>query len=355
METTDAPQIIEHVKKSLTYTPYSTLWIPSSARFVVLGQNPKATGRMQIYELTGGAAKCVHECEKPAGFKCGTFGASTLQDRHLATGDFKGRLSIWDLNRTDSPIYSVQAHAACVNVVDGCGGQNIGYGACELVTGSRDGCVRVWDPRVREAVLSLEPDDDLARDCWAVAFGNSYNDDERCIVAGYDNGDVKLFDLRTNTVRWDTNVGNGVVSLEFDRKDIEMNKLCVTTLESRFRLYDMRTMHETEGFAFKAIKAHKSTVWLARHLPQNRDVWMTCGGNGGLNVYRYAYPSKRQTKDKDGLLKGVVGEAELLNARMVSTQPIVSFNWSPDKEGLCVMAALDQAVRVCIVTKLDKY
>jgi hypothetical protein len=39
------------------------------------------------------------------------------------------------------------------------------------------------------------------RDCWCVAFGNSHNDDERCVLAGYDNGDVKLFDLRTNKVR----------------------------------------------------------------------------------------------------------------------------------------------------------
>jgi hypothetical protein len=37
-------------------------------------------------------------------------------------------------------------------------------------------------------------------DCWAVAFGNSYNDEERCVLAGYDNGDVKMFDLRMNKV-----------------------------------------------------------------------------------------------------------------------------------------------------------
>ncbi len=39
------------------------------------------------------------------------------------------------------------------------------------------------------------------RDCWSVAFGNSHSDDERCVVAGYDNGDVKMFDLRMNKVR----------------------------------------------------------------------------------------------------------------------------------------------------------
>ena len=91
--------------------------------------------------------------------------------------------------------------------------------------------MKVWDPRVKDAVLALEPEDgSAARDCWAACFGkgggvrgattpiptqtspisatritvtaihpgNSYNDTERCVAAGYDNGDVKLFDLRTN-------------------------------------------------------------------------------------------------------------------------------------------------------------
>ena len=45
-------------------------------------------------------------------------------------------------------------------------------------------------------MLSLEPvEGETPADCWTVAFGNSYNDAERCIAAGYDNGDVKIFDL----------------------------------------------------------------------------------------------------------------------------------------------------------------
>lgn len=105
--------------------------------------------------------------------------------------------------------------------------------------------------------------------------GNSFSDDERCIVAGYDNGDIKLFDLRANAIRYETNVANGVTSVEFDRKDIEMNKMVVTTLESKFRLFDMRTQHPTGGFTCLTEKAHKATVWCVRHLPQNRDIFMT--------------------------------------------------------------------------------
>ena len=38
-------------------------------------------------------------------------------------------------------------------------------------------------------------------------------------------------------------------SVEFDRKDILSNKLVVTTLESQFHVYDLRTQHPKKGFA----------------------------------------------------------------------------------------------------------
>lgn len=38
-------------------------------------------------------------------------------------------------------------------------------------------------------------------------------------------------------------------SLEFDRKDISMNKLVATSLEGKFHVFDMRTQHPTKGFA----------------------------------------------------------------------------------------------------------
>ena len=134
-----------------------------------------------------------------------------------------------DLDHSDKPLFSApRAHASTINAIDGCGGLGIGHGSPELVTGSQDGHVRVWDPRVPEAVLTLEPTASVhqngvgagaggVRDCWTVAFGNSFDDTERCIAAGYDNGDIKLFDLRTSRMRWEDNAGNGVVSLEFDR------------------------------------------------------------------------------------------------------------------------------------------
>ena len=68
----------------------------------------------------------------------------------------------------------------------------------------------------------MEPES-TKRECWAVTFGNSYNDTERMVAAGYDNGDIKMWDLRNMSLYWDTNVGNGVCGLEYDRTNIKVN------------------------------------------------------------------------------------------------------------------------------------
>jgi len=148
-------------------------------------------------------------------------------------------------------------------------------------------------------------------------------------------------------------VRNGICCLDFDRKDIQMNKLVAATLESQFKLFDMRTYHPKEGYESLTEKAHKSTVWTCKHLPQNREIFMTGGGNGSINLYKYSYPAQRVIKDSEGLEKGVMGTCELLNSRTFSTQPINSFDWNAEKEGLCVFGSFDQCVRVGIVTKLN--
>lgn len=243
------------------------------------------------------------------------------------------------------------------NTIDGIGGKGPDYGAPELVTGGSDGCVRVWDPRQEAPVVSLEPSESEAvkPDCWTVAFGNAFNSEERCLVAGYDNGDVKLFDLRTNCLRWDTNVANGVCGIEFDRPDIPMNKMAVVTLESKVHVYDLKTYHPEQGYTGLAEMAHKSTIWGVRHFPQNRDLFTTLGGNGALNLYKYHYPAQRQVNDNNELPIGVVGKLEMLNEKVLAAQPIVSVDWNVDKLGLGCACSLDQQVKVVICTKLNLY
>ena len=247
-------------------------------------------------------------------------------------------------------------------------------GGPEIVTGSKDGAVKIWDPRqASDPVVDISPqyskrNESGTRDCWAVTFGDSFSNDERSICAGYDNGDLKLFDLRKLAVVWETTLSNGICSIEFDRKDIKKNKLAITTLEGGLRCYDMRTFHSEKGYAYVSeknagrsvgkngvISGPKSTVWSVKHLPQNRDLFVTCGGTGSLRLWNYQYPEKRKAVGTDGQDYGIAGSLNLLHATTLSSQPVHCFDWSSDKMGLGLAGSFDQCVRVILTTRLNLF
>lgn len=70
----------------------------------------------------------------------------------------------------------------------------------------------VWDVRQKDVpvVKFGPPEGTSGRDCWSVCFGNSYNNEERIVAAGYDNGDIKMYDLRNMSLRWSKCIKNGV-------------------------------------------------------------------------------------------------------------------------------------------------
>ena len=75
-----------------------------------------------------------------------------------------------------------------------------------------------------------------------------------------------------------------------------------------------------------------------------------------MSLYRYRYPAKRAGADAGtGVARGVPGTLELLNAKLVSTQPLVAWDWCACREGLAAAACLDQTVRVFLVTKLERH
>lgn len=345
----DKPQILVHIEKPLQYTLFDAVWVPCSARVVCMGASACGAGLLQVYQMSHGALHHTADIQAKSSIKCATFSASSLEERQLATGDFSGVLHTWDIENKCA-VFTGKHHKEIINSIDGVGGR-VGKGAAEIVTGSRDGSVCVWDVRAPSPVVVIQPSSG-GRDCWSVAFGDAYSVDARCLTAGYDNGDIKMFDLASMSLRWETNISNGVCSIQFDRKDIYMNKLLATTLESKVHVYDLKTQHKTKGFSGLVQLAHDSTVWLGRHLPQNREVMMTSGGGGSLCLWKYEYPDARVCEE-DGEEVGVVGRLNLLQRTTCSSQPISSLDWSHDKQGLAVCTAFDQTLRVLLVTKLN--
>ena len=59
-----------------------------------------------------------------------------------------------------------------------------------------------------------------------------------------------------------------------------MNKLGAATLEGKFSIFDKRTFNPTTEYVSLTESAQKATLWGIKHLPQNRDLFVTLGGNG---------------------------------------------------------------------------
>ena len=77
---------------------------------------------------------------------------------------------------------------------------------------------------------------------------------------------------------------------------------------------------------------------------------------------RYHYPAKRTSAAAEGYGQARQqaapddgGRIELLNARILSPQPIAALDWHAEREGLACAVSLDMTARVLLVTKLDKY
>ena len=114
MDTIEAPQLIEHINKPLEHTPYDVKWVPSSARLVSMGIHTNGNGAIQIFELNKGECNIVSNIRKKSGIKCGTFGASSIEERHLATGDHNGTLAVYDLERPETAVFEQKAHLSII-------------------------------------------------------------------------------------------------------------------------------------------------------------------------------------------------------------------------------------------------
>ena len=269
--------------------------------------------------------------------------ASSPGESCVGVGGFKGSVSVLDLNAERVKWKVPTAHSGIVNSIDG----NSSTSA-QLVSGSRDGTVKLWDIRIPDPVLTVESSRGKV-DCWSVCYGNVFDNHDSVVVAGYDNGDLRLIDLRTNTVRWEKTLKNGVCHVSFDRKDIPMNKLAAACLNGELAVFDMRTFNEESGFAGLANNICKSTLWGCHFLPQDREIMAVNSGNGEVALLRYSYPPHRSVKDSHEKSIGVAGSLECVGrSDFISSQPLTAFDWHSAKRGLFATVSFDQVLTVCI-------
>ena len=141
------------------------------------------------------------------------------------------------------------------------------------MSGSRDGLVKVWDSRrLEKPAVTMSPrEGEERRDCWSVAMC-----DDRRVAAGWDNGDVKMFDTRNREVVWEARLAQGVCRLE----DGGGGGLLAVTLEG-----GVHVLGEAGGGGVD-YRGDKTTVWTGRRLPQDDTVIVTGNQNGAVELLK---------------------------------------------------------------------
>lgn len=357
---TKGTNIFTIVEETSDMTLFDSRWVPCSTRFVVAGTNTKGHGILRVYTMShsDGLSQLVNIERKRHPFKCLTFGGSAFADRHPATGDFDGNINVWDLENK-IPVWSANGHSSIINAIDGGGGKNTSseLPSQDLVTGSRDGSVKIWDTRTKDRpVACMQPIDGcVTHDCWTVAFGNS-STTNKIVAAGFDNGDVKLFDLRTMKLHWETHISTGVCSIAFDSSVAPMRSLAATCLQGFVHLWDLSSTGHIGASPHWSEKINKQshTIWGGRYLHQNSDIFATIDGSGCVKIWKYNSSKELTQRNTDDNKISVPRSLEKLQESQLSEQPISSFDWSPDMLGLAVSTSFDQKVRILAFTNLDK-
>ena len=328
------PKIKLLLTKNLNYIPFDIHWLPYSTKLVSIGESFDSKGILQIYNLNLGKLSIESEYIQNYPSKCCTFGISSFSSRDLALGDFDGNLSVIDLEKGEFNYEIKKAHKGIIQSIDGLGIKN-NQGPPEIVTGGKDGLVKLWDLRSDKPCILLEPKDIKKNfpECWTVRFCDcGFN---KKVGIGYDNGDIKIYDLRMDKIFFGENLKKGVCNIEFDKKNIPINKMIVTTLDSKFYLYDFTNYFQNQKKLYDEVN---TTIWGAKFLPQKRDMFVSLGGDGNLNLYKY---------DKKDFLNNSNDKLNMLSSNYICSRPIIGFDWHLIKNGLACLVSLDNSIKIC--------
>ena len=192
-----------------------------------------------------------------------------------------------------------------------------------FISGGRDGEVKLWDRRTLEKpVLRMSPGEtETKRDCWSVSHSGP---DSKLVAAGFDNGDIKVFDVRATKLLWETSLSRGVSNLKLVEGSTP--GLVAGTVQGKLLKWNL-----SSGDSTQSTQLDKSTVWSTEMIKEGTLV--SCMGSGAICVTEY---------NKDGL--------ECVNTHQVSEPPLTGLATSSDKPGLFATSSFDKSIRIYFYT-----
>jgi len=329
-----AGSLLHVADTEVDFTALSLAWIPSSARIISIGAHQKGHGVLSVFALVGRELQKTSTVKADRPLRCGTFDLGDPQEREFCCGDFNGGLSVWDVE-TLSQTEQINAHADVLNSLAGGG-----VGSSELLTGGRDGEVKLWDRRAlgRPTMKMMPEEGTVRRDCWTVTHSGG---DRGLAAAGFDNGDVKVFDLRSTKLLWETNVSRGVSDINLFGVSENLFRLVVGTVHGKLLAWDDVTA-PTAAASLHTHQLDKSTVWKTQLMSgggsgnEKPAVLASCVGSGALCLSKL---------DQNGSISS-------LHTQQVSEPPLTCLAVSTDKPGLVATAACDNTIRLFYFTAI---
>ncbi|KAN0029737.1 hypothetical protein ACTA71_007873 [Dictyostelium dimigraforme] len=330
-----------YVTKKLTSQPYTCQWIPTSCSVITVGKKVSSglsKGDIKIHQLefeeTSGDPKLnlVYENEFSNPFRCMSFfkQSNGQQDnRKFITGDFNGQISEWDSDICDIPIWGIKgAHQGCIAAVDA-------YGDNLVVCGGKDGSIKVYDTRIKPnsgenstSTSSISTFEQTNKsNCWSICINDSN------IIAGFENGDLNIYNLKTNSIQSTTKLNGGICSIDSNDRSNILNQFLVTTNKSFISTVSFN--NNTNNMEYKDYEINKNpnqTIWSGIYSPWNKkdkeNIFTVAQLDGSVSMYR--------------------DDCKLIDKVSVSNLSILSLDYNKDKKGLLCCISLKKQLSILI-------
>ncbi|KAN0015990.1 hypothetical protein ACTFIU_005940 [Dictyostelium citrinum] len=332
-----------YITKKLTSQPYSCQWIPTSCSVITVGKKTSggiSKGDIKIHQLdfddTSGDPKLnlVYENEFTNPFRCLSFFKQPNQlqqqqnNRRFITGDFNGQISEWDSDICDIPIWGIKgAHQGSISAIDA-------YGDHLVVCSGKDGTIKVYDTRIKpnNGDNSSSPISTFQQTnkngCWSICT----NDNN--IIAGFENGDLNIYNLKTNSIQSTHKVNGGICSIDSNDRSNILNQFLITTNKSFITTLSLNnnTNNNLEFKDYEINKNENQTIWSGIYSPWNKkdneNIFTVCEGDGSVSMYR--------------------DDFKLIDKVIVSNSPILQLDYSKDRKGLLCCISLKKQLSILI-------
>ena len=321
-----------------------------------IGSNPytaNADGIISFYNIDH-RFKGIQKCYTQHAVKCLSFGLNN--DNHFAIGHSNGKMAIYDPNSMRNPIFSYKAHEGDITSINAIGIDDNHSESSQIITSGIDGFVKLWDPRVKVPVMSFAGQGQENIPCYSASIAEPFADGNKCVIAGYESGDLIIHEIRANRPRLNISIEHEVTDFALNTKLPGPKKLCITSLGRDLVIVDLEksnmlgqvvskdfslvpkeelpppfTLKDTFTMFMLEISS-TLTNWCVSYLPNSNNDFIVGCGNSTYMLVKY---EDINNENDDINNNNTLGTCQFLSVSKLDGQdPIAKIDWYSGGNGL---------------------